>query len=105
MDFRKTFDRIPEAFDKYRPRYCSELFDELKTVCALAADKKVLEIGPGTGQATEPVLKTGCDYTAIELGENFTAHMQKAFGHYPNFHIINGDFETHPFADDSFDLV
>lgn len=105
MDFRKTFDRIPEAFDKYRPRYCSELFDELKTVCALAADKKVLEIGPGTGQAAEPVLKTGCDYTAIELGENFTTHMQKAFGHYPNFHIINGDFETHPFADGSFDLV
>ena len=26
MDFRKTFDRIPEAFDKYRPRYCTELY-------------------------------------------------------------------------------
>ncbi len=104
-DFRKTFDKIPDAFDKYRPRYCKELFLELETVCGLDALKKVLEIGPGTGQATEPVLNTGCDYTAIELGENFTAHMQKAFGHYPNFRIINGDFETYGFPDNEYDLI
>lgn len=72
VDFRKTFDRIPENFDKYRPRYRKEVFQELTSVCGLDSGKKVLEIGPGTGQATEPVLKTGCDYTAIELGENFT---------------------------------
>lgn len=26
MDFRKTFDWIPEQFDKWGPRYCDELF-------------------------------------------------------------------------------
>ena len=76
MDFRKTFDKIPESFDKYRPRYCDELFQELINRCELNANTKVLEIGPGTGQATEPIVKTGCDYTAIELGENFTAFMK-----------------------------
>lgn len=65
MDFRKTFDKIPERFDKYRLRYCKEVFQELEIVCGLNSGKKVLEIGPGTGQATEPILKTGCDYTAI----------------------------------------
>lgn len=67
MDFRKTFDRIPEEFDRYRPRYCEELFEKLCAVCALDAGKSVLEIGPGTGQATEPILRTGCNYTAIRL--------------------------------------
>lgn len=105
MDFRKTFDRIPESFDKYRPRYCEELFRELITACDLNADKKVLEIGPGTGQATEPVLKTGCDYTAIELGENFTFFMQEKFGAYPNFKIVNADFEKYEFEKNSYDLV
>lgn len=75
MDFRKTFDQIPEEFDKYRPRYREEVFLELMSLCKLDSDKKVLEIGPGTGQATEPILKTGCDYTAIELGENFVSFL------------------------------
>ena len=97
MDFRKTFDKIPENFDKYRPRYCDELFEELIIRCELSSNKKVLEIGPGTGQATEPVLKTGCDYTAIELGENFTDFMRKRFEAYSNFNIINADFEKHIF--------
>lgn len=51
MDFRKTFDRIPVEFDKNRPRYREEVFRELASVCKLGLDKKVLEIGPGTGQA------------------------------------------------------
>ena len=105
MDFRKTFDRIPEDFDKYRPRYCDELFEALIGRCALDPHKKVLEIGPGTGQATEPILKTGCDYTAIELGENFTSFMNKKFGAYSNFQIINADFETYPFEKNTYDLV
>lgn len=29
MDFRKTFDKIPGSFDKYRPRYYDELFEKL----------------------------------------------------------------------------
>lgn len=105
MDFRKTFDKIPEDFDKYRPRYCDELFEELAKRCELGPNKKVLEIGPGTGQATEPILKTGCDYTAIEIGENFTAFMKEKFANYSNFHIINADFERHDFEKNVYDLV
>ena len=103
MDFRKTYDKIPERFDKYRPRYCKELFQELEVVCGLDFGKKVLEIGPGTGQATEPVLKTGCDYTGIELGENFTALMKDNFGCYQNFHIVNADFENYSFDENIYD--
>lgn len=105
MDFRKTFDQIPETFDKYRPRYREELFHELTVTCGLKPDKKVLEIGPGTGQATEPILKTGCDYTAIELGENFTSFMKNKFGSYRNFKIVNADFEKYPFDENTYDLV
>ena len=72
MDFRKTYDRIPENFEKYRPRYREEVFQELASVCGLGPEKKVLEIGPGTGQATEPILKTGCDYTAVFFLSEFS---------------------------------
>lgn len=69
MEFRKIFDTIPEEFDKYRPRYCSQLFEELIDYAKIDKDKSVLELGPGTGQATDPILNTGCDYLAIELGD------------------------------------
>lgn len=105
MDFRKTFDRIPDQFDKWRPRYCDELFRDIIEYANIGPDKSVLEIGPGTGQATEPFLKTGCDYLAIELGEHFVDFTKKKFGAYENFHIVNDDFETHDFGGRKFDLV
>lgn len=67
MDFRKTFDQIPDEFDRYRPRYCEGLFEYIINKIRLDKSKYVLEIGPGTGQATDPVIATGCNYTAIEL--------------------------------------
>lgn len=105
MDFRKIFDTIPEQFDEWRPRYCSELFVDLIEYARLDSGKKVLEVGPGTGQATEPILKTGCSYLAIDLGENFVEFMKNKFSAYDNFHIVNDDFETYKFERNQFDLV
>ncbi len=107
MDFRKIFDDrvLPEDFDKGRTRYCDECFADVIQHAGLDAGKLALEIGPGTGQATEPILKTGCSYLAIELGENFTEAMKNRFGSYSNFNIVNGDFETFDFGANQFDLV
>jgi len=105
LDFRKIFDSIPDEFDKWRPRYCDELFTDLIDYSNLGSGKTALEVGPGTGQATEPILKTGCSYTAIELGENFVDYMKSKFGSYDNFEILNADFETYNFGRNRFDLV
>ena len=105
MEYRKIFDTVPERFDKYRPRYSPELFADLIAYAGIGPDKKVLELGPGTGQATEPVLATGCDYNAIEIGENFFAKMNEKYGKYPNFHIVNDDFITHDFGEQRFDMI
>ena len=105
MEFRKVFDTIPEQFDRYRPRYCEALFDDLIRYAAVGPDKTVLELGPGTGQATDPILKTGCDYHAIELGEHLFEKMKEKYGAWPNFHIVNADFITHDFGGQRFDLI
>lgn len=105
MDNRTVFDRVPEQFDRWRPRYCAELFADVIAYTKLGPDKAALEIGPGTGQATEPILQTGCAYTAIELSETFAQIMQDKFGAYPNFHIVNTDYETYDFPDNHYDLV
>ena len=88
MEFRKVFDTIPEQFDKFRPRYSSDLFKYLIDTEHIGPGVKVLELGPGTGQATDPILNTGCDYNAIEIGENLYAKMKEKYDSFPNFHIF-----------------
>lgn len=105
MEFRKVFDTIPEQFDKYRPRYSPELFADLIGYAGIGPGKAVLELGPGTGQATDPILGTGCDYHAIELGGHLAGMMRRKYGGYPNFHIVNDDFITHDFGGERFDVI
>ena len=105
MELRKVFDTIPEQFDRFRPRYSEELFQCLIHYAGICPKKKVLEIGPGTGQATDPILKTGCDYNAIELGEHLYAKMIEKYGKFSNFHIVNDDFITYDFGSQRFDMI
>ena len=104
-EFRRVFDTIPDKFDKFRPRYSEELFAFLNDRAGIGPGKRVLEIGPGTGQATEPVLLTGCEYHAIELGEHLYRKMKEKYGKLSNFNIVNDDFITHDFGDMKFDMI
>ena len=105
MELRKVFNRIPEQFDRYRPRYAPELFRDLIAYAAVSPESTVLELGPGTGQATDPILDTGCDYNCIEIGENLAAKMVEKYGYRENFHIVVDDFITHDYGDRRFDLI
>ena len=88
-DFRLVFDTIPEQFDRWRCRYTPALFAHLIAAAKVNAQSTVLELGPGTGQATEPILAAGCRYTAIELGDNFAQILRKKYGSLPHFHLIH----------------
>ncbi len=105
MEFRFCFDTIPEQFDKYRVRYCPELYEHLIAKAEIGRGTKALELGPGTGQATDPILDTGCDYTAIELGKNFSEMLRKKYGSRENYKLINDDFITHDFGAEKFDFI
>ncbi len=105
MEFRRVFDTIPEQFDRYRQRYSPELFRDLIAYAGVGPGKRGLELGPGTGQATDPILETGCEYHAIELGANLCAKMIEKYGAFENFSIVNDDFISHDFGDQKFDLI
>ena len=52
-------------------------------------DKSLLEVGCGTGQATEPFLKTKCKVTAVELGENLL-HIQEKSSRFIKISTLSG---------------
>lgn len=53
-------------YHRYRPRYPQGLFDDIVRLANLSAGDKAIEIGAGTGIATQPLVECGLDVTAIE---------------------------------------
>ena len=95
MDLRLTFNEDAANYDRWRPGYSDELFADIFEYAKLQRGDQALEIGIGTGQATEPFLRAGLDVTAVELGADLAGYVQGKFAEYPNLRVHNGSFEDY----------
>lgn len=100
-----TFDTVAHAYEKLRPGYVEELYKRLFDYITVDEKSRVVEVGIGGGQATLPVLKTGCELTAVEYGTHFSGLCMEKFRSYPGFSVITGKFEDVAFENNAFDLV
>jgi len=102
---RQTFDEVADLYQQIRPVYPAELFSALIETTGIAPNSRLLEIGPGTGQATKPLAELGFDITGIELGPELAQIARSELRQYDNVRIVTGAFEDIPFQPMSFDLV
>ena len=65
----------------------------------------MVEVGSGGGQATLPMLKTGCSLTAVEYGRQFSECLKEKYRAYPKFSVITDKFENVAFPEGAFNLV
>lgn len=100
-----TFDTVASTYEKLRPGYVEELYRTIFEYIPIGENSKVVEVGSGGGQATLPILKTGCRLTAVEYGEKFSILLKDKFKGYRNFSVITGKFEDTVFEKNAFDLV
>lgn len=100
-----TFNTQAEKYEKIRPGYVMELYDDIFKLANIDANSNVMEIGIGGGQATLPVLKKGCKVTAVEYGESLAKVCCEKFKDYPKFSTVVGKFEDSSFESNSFDLI
>lgn len=105
MHDKTVFNRVAPLYDKMRPNYPQALYIDIFSYKAITSASAALEIGIGTGQATRPILETGCTLTAVELGDSLSAFAANKFRSYPNFSIITAPFPEVPFSDNTFDLI
>ncbi len=91
---RTTFGEDAARYHRARPTYPPELFTRL-------SGSRILEIGPGTGQATLPLNRIG-EVTAVELSPELAAI---ARSHAPAAQVIVANFDEWPLPPDPFDLV
>jgi SAM-dependent methyltransferase len=104
-ELRATFDRVPELYDRARPDYPPEIFDDLATLAQLPAPAWLLEIGCGTGQATLPLARRGYALTCVELGERVASFARRKLAPFPSVEVINAEFESWQPESGDFDAV
>lgn len=104
MDLRRTFDEDAACYHRYRPGYVPELHAAVLAYCS-GTGRQALEIGIGTGQATEPFLAAGWQVDAVELGPSLAAFAAARFDSWPSFRIIEGDFCALDLPADCYDLL
>jgi SAM-dependent methyltransferase len=101
---QETFNEDAERYDRARPRYPVQMFDDLAAV-GVAPGARVLEIGCGTGQATVPLAERGCRIVAVELGANLAAVARRNLGAFDAVEVVTAPFEEWPLPAEPFDVV
>jgi SAM-dependent methyltransferase len=105
MALRDTFDEAPELYDRVRPGYPEEAFEDLTALARLRPGSRVLELGCGTGQATVPLATRGFEVVAIELGAGLADVARRNLAAFPAVDIVNAAFEEWPLPSAPFDAV
>jgi SAM-dependent methyltransferase len=107
-DPRLSFDKVPAIYDLSRPTYPDDAFDCLFDFVREARPHiqvDALEIGPGTGQATQGLLSHGALVTAVEIGPNLADFLRQKYHGEERLRVITGAFEDVELPPHRFDLV
>ena len=99
---RRSFDGAAEIYHGIRPSYPPPMFDELFRL--LPTQPEILEVGPGTGQATRDLLSRGANVYAVEIGPAMAAKLREVLPS-PALTVRVGDFEEVDVAEHGFDAV
>ena len=102
---RLTFDQAAESYQRVRPDYPAELFDDLIAATGLAPGDRLLEVGCATGKATLPLASRGFRIVCIELGARLAAAARRNLAGL-DAEVTEGRFEDwQPAAGEQFDVV
>ncbi len=96
------FERLAASYHAARPPYPAALFDRLLAERVIGPGVRVLEVGAGSGEATEDLLARGCDVVAVEPGPRLGQRLSLA---HPGVRVLGGRVEDVVLPDAAFDAV
>jgi SAM-dependent methyltransferase len=96
---------LPLAPEDERNRYCIQLYHRTATQADLGG-KQVLEVSSGHGGGAAYLVRTlrPASYTGLDFNPDGVAFSQKRH-HLPGLDFVQGNAESMPFPDESFDAV
>jgi SAM-dependent methyltransferase len=102
---RTTFNQSAEWYDQIRPGYPEALVNDVITLSAIPENGEILEIGCGTGKATEMFASRGYAMLCLEIGIDLAAVAVRKFSESANVEIAVSSFEEWESGGRLFDLV
>jgi SAM-dependent methyltransferase len=92
--YRVAFDEDAEAYDRTRPVAPARVFDDLVGLAGLQPGSSIVEIGPGTGQATRPLATRGLRILALELGPQLAVRARQNLASFADVEVLTTSFEA-----------
>lgn len=105
MENKNVFNDIISDYEIARPGYPTELFTDIVEYSMIKNEAKILEIGPGPGQATEYFVKNRYSITGLELGEKQVEYLLKKYSEYKSFNALCTSFEDFNGKQETYDLI
>ena len=78
MRLRGTFNEAAGSYNRVRPEYPRELFDDLIAIAGLVPGDRLVEVGCGPGKATLPLARRGFRIICLEPGPDLAAAARRA---------------------------
>ena len=103
--FRQRFGEDPVAFDRTRPVPPAVVFDDIVRLAGLSDGSSVVEIGPGTGQATRPLAERGLRVVALEIDPRLAARARENLAGFSQVRVETTSFEDWDPHGAAFDAV
>jgi 16S rRNA A1518/A1519 N6-dimethyltransferase RsmA/KsgA/DIM1 with predicted DNA glycosylase/AP lyase activity len=101
----ELFNKTADYYDIYRQSYPVEIFNLLETKANLDSNSKLLEIGSGTGKATELLASKGHNILCIDLGEDLNKICREKLKDYKNINFYTDRFENADIRENNYDLI
>jgi SAM-dependent methyltransferase len=105
IEARLTFDGVAELYDRARPGYPAELFEDLLELAGVSAGDRVLEVGCGTGQASVELGRRGLALLCLDPGPSMVSIARRNLAFCPNTEVKLTTLEGWPVEEGMFDLV
>lgn len=105
MEFNNFFDINYKIYDKVRPEYPQQLFHDIIEYKPLVSGCRVMEIGIGTGKATQFFIDNKFQVASVEPGPKMAKFVRNKFKDYDDFSCYNMTFEKYMGMNNTFDLI
>jgi SAM-dependent methyltransferase len=104
MERKETFDINAEQYEKSRPKYHKSILNIISSIISINSSTQILEIGCGTGQATELFANTNARIHSVDIGQNLIDICKTKFQNYPNIDFEVAHYENYKTVD-RYDLI